>query len=165
MLTFILSYILASVSYANPLNQSGRSEQTKMTGVSDSADFRLIPIEEVLKVVERLLSSERVSYAAYPDLDIYEKKMTEIFEERKNALMDLKEVMDNLEVETLLLIRLAKFESRLLRERASLTPSSGVTHHRVSIKLVDIGANASPLSEYSLTQQYPILSSIQAFAK
>ena len=150
MLIFILFYILASVFSVNPLCRPGRGGQAKMAGAGGSADFRLIPIEEVNKVVKRLLSCERVSYAAYSDLDIYEKKMTEIFEERKIALMDLKGIMNNLEVETLSLIRLAKFESRLLKERAALTPSSGSTRHRVSIKLVAVDINALPSSEYSL---------------
>ena len=119
-----------------------------MVGVNVSVDFKWIPIEEVVKVVERLLRSERLSYAAYPDLDIYEKKMAEIFEERRIALIDLRQVISNIEVETLSLTHLAKFERRLLRERASLTPPSGSTRHRVFIKLVAIDANALSSSEY-----------------
>ena len=108
-------------------------------------------------MVERLLRSERLSYAAYPDLDIYEKKMAEIFEERKIALIDLRQVISNLEVETLSLTHLAKFERRLLRERASLTPPSGSTRHRVSIKLVAIDANALSSGEYFST---PVVNSV-----
>ena len=119
-----------------------------MVGVNVSVDFKWIPIEEVVKVVERLLRSERLSYAAYPDLDIYEKKMAEIFEERRIALIDLRQIISNIEVETLSLTHLAKFERRLLRERASLTPPSGSTRHRVSIKLVAIDANALSSGEY-----------------